>query len=172
MSSLSRNAVPLHRNPALRPGLAALATWLMESSYTPNAVGRISDFVAVEGTPTGCPELAAEDEAAATAVFCDGLDAVLPFTVEAWTFDDVFLDARMLADGAHPIPMRPLPPLAGGSPDAAPFEPTAADWDDYSRWSRELEARYAAAEAARTPSAAEVRAWLDANEHDRPALGA
>jgi hypothetical protein len=196
MSSLSRNAVPLHRNPALRPGLSALATWLMESSYTAHAVGRIFDFTAAEGTPTGCPELAPEDEAAATAVFCDALDAV-PYNSPAWDDESVILDTRMMASGTHPFPcgpepdgpdapdagmsrsaalgelirtgsVRAMPPLGGGSPDAAPFEPSEADWDDYSRWSRELDRRYAAAEASRIPTAAEMRAWYDANEDTRP----
>jgi hypothetical protein len=61
-----------------------------------------------------------------------------------------------------------LPPISGGSPDAQPFEPSRSDWDDYSRWARDLESRYAAAEASRVPTPAEVRAWLDANEHTRP----
>jgi len=34
-----------------------------------------------------------------------------------------------------------IAPIAGGSPEAEPFEPTAEDLADYSRWSAELDAR-------------------------------
>jgi hypothetical protein len=193
--SVSRATVPLHRNPALRPGLNALAEWLLDSDFNAHAIDGIIRYVGVNGTPTGCPHLPAEDEAAATAVFCDGLDLV-PYSAAAWDHDDVYLDAELLAAGTHPFPIGPEPPdapdagmsrsaalgellrtgsvralprMGGGSPEADPFEPSAADWDDYSRWARELEARYAAAEA-RTPTAGEVRAWLDAHEDDRPSF--
>jgi hypothetical protein len=198
MTNVSRGTVPIHRNPALQPGLAALVSWLLESDYSAHYIGRIFDYTAVQGTPAGCPELDPSDEYGASSVFCDALDLV-PYSAEAWSFDDVFLDARMLADGTHPLPFGPepdgpdapdagmsrsaalgelirtgsvraLPPIGGGSPEAVPFEPSPDDWADYSRWSRELEARYAAAEASRVPTAAEVRAWLDANEHDRPTV--
>jgi hypothetical protein len=195
MSNLSHRSVPLHRNPSLRPGLAALVEWLTEGDYTAHAIGRILDHTAVEGTPTGAPCLDPADEYGASSVFCDALDLV-PYSADAWSFDDVYLDARMLADGVHPFPFGPepdsadapdaprwsrsaalgellrtgsvraLPPLGGGSPEAEPFEPSQADWDCYSQWARELEARYAAAEAARTPTAAEVRAWYDTRENN------
>jgi hypothetical protein len=184
--SLAHRSVPLHRNPALRPGLAALVSWLLESDYNAHCIGRIFDYTAVEGTPTGCPELDPTDEYGANSVFCDALDLV-PYNAPAWDHDDVFLDAELLAAGTHPFPMpeppdapddgpharfpgvRALPRISGGSPAAEPFTPSQADWDDYSRWSRELEGRYAAAEA-RTPTAGEVRAWLDAHEDDRPSF--
>jgi hypothetical protein len=185
--SLSRRTVPLHRNPALRPGLAKLAEWLLDSDFNAHAIDGIIRYVGANGTPTGCPHLPAEDEAAATAVFMDGLDLV-PYSSAAWDHEDVYLDSAMLADGTHPFPLpeppdgpdapydgpharfpgvRALPRISGGSDEAEPFTPSQSDWDDYAEWSRELEARYAAAEA-RTPTAGEVRAWLDANEHTRP----
>jgi hypothetical protein len=56
-----------------------------------------------------------------------------------------------------------IPPIAGGSPEAEPFEPTAEDWTDYAEWSAGLDRRNAAALAGRTPTAAECRAWYDAH---------
>jgi hypothetical protein len=157
---MAHRGVPLHRNPTLRPGLAALVEWLMDSDFNAHAIGRIFDYVAVQGTPTGCPELPAEDEAPATAVFCDGLDAV-PYSSDAWTHDDVFLDAQMLADGTHPgpLPMEPpasadarngsvaaLPSISGGSPEAKPFEPSAEDLADFHAWREDLGRRRASAD--------------------------
>ena len=72
--------------------------------------------------------------------------------------------AELIATGRTAAP----PPISGGSPDAAPFEPSPADLQDYAEWSAELDRRHAAAEAGRTPTAAEVRAWLDCHAYDRP----
>lgn len=169
MSSIQHRSIPLHRNPALRPGLAALVEWLIEGSYSAHAIGRIFDYTAVEGTPTGCPELAPEDEYGASSVFCDGLDLV-PYSADAWHFDDVFLDARMLAEGTHPFPFQlcppdlepedfdgpdapddgpyarfpgVMPPIRGGSDEAESFQPSAEDLADYHAWSEDLDRRRA-----------------------------
>jgi hypothetical protein len=124
---LQSMSIPLHRNPALRPGLAALVEWLMESSYSAHAIGRIFDWTATQGTPTGCPELATEDEYGASSVFCDALDLV-PYSSDAWSDESIPLDVELLAMGVHPVPFQAIPPeledlepLSADAPDASPY---------------------------------------------------
>jgi hypothetical protein len=124
MATVSRNAVPLYRNPLFRPGLAALVEWLRDSEYSAHTTGRIFDYVAVNGTPTGCPELEPTDEAAATAVFCDGLDAV-PYSSEAWSDPGVYLDVDSILEAANPLPTEPPDDWPGEAPDASPSRSAA-----------------------------------------------
>jgi hypothetical protein len=68
-------SVPICRNPALRPGLAALVSWLQDQRYSSHAIGRIENYVAVHGTPAGIM-IEPQDEAPADEAFAEGLDAV------------------------------------------------------------------------------------------------
>lgn len=135
--------VPMYRNPSLRPGLAALDAWLQDGEYTENARGRIVAYTAANGTPTGCIELDPADEYGASSVFCDAMDLV-PYSSDAWSAPDVFLDVELLANGTHPFPMGPEEPerdLLGPGPillgpdDGGPDPEPADAPDDRRSWS-------------------------------------
>jgi hypothetical protein len=126
-------SIRMYVNPALRPGLDALLWWLMDHHYSRPAAESIVRHAGREGTPTGCPYLEAEDEDGATEAFVSALPAVPP-DAAAWDDESVLFDARMLADGVHPMPFPP-------EPDGPGYVPTAADLEDYARWAAELDAR-------------------------------
>jgi hypothetical protein len=158
MAILATPSIRLYRNPALKPGLAALVGWLLDHHYSSHAIGRIENFVAVHGTLAGSM-IDPEDEPAAEETFCAALPAV-PLDSAAWDRDSgVLFDVELLSRGIHPWPIPAvgdddraepddfaaaaledlaLPPVAGGSPDDE-SEPSEADWRDYSEWSEALE---------------------------------
>jgi hypothetical protein len=165
MSHCTARSIPMYRNPALHPGLAALVAWLLEQRYSSHAIGRIESFVAVHGTLAGSM-IEPEDEAEAEAVFVDALPAV-PLDSDAWDRDQaVTFDAVMLAAGNHPWPtpavgdddraapsdfdaamdsLEDLPaPVCGGAPR---YEPTPEDWASLRAWSEDLDRRRDAADS-------------------------
>jgi hypothetical protein len=143
-------SIPCYRNPAYRPGLAALVGWLLDHSYSSHAIGRIEAHVATTGTLAGSM-IEPEDEAGAEEAFTAALPAV-DLDSDAWDRDTgVLFDVAMLAEGNHPWPIvggpdddrdfdaamaaledlptangwTPLPPVSGGAPldgDRADFE--------------------------------------------------
>jgi hypothetical protein len=136
MASLLCPSVPYYRNDTFRPGLAALVAFLMERDYSSHSIGRIFDFVACNGTLEGSlVEL--EDMAETERTFVDALPAI-DFDNPCWggpdseDIDDV--DAILS-----------LPAIAGGAPeDLEPaFDPSQSDWEDYSQWAADLDARRA-----------------------------
>jgi hypothetical protein len=158
MASLLCPAVPYYRNPQYRPGLAALVEFLMRHDYITLDRWRIYDHVAVHGTLEGSA-IEPSDMAQAEAVFVHALPAVEPDS-EAWDRDtSLIMDVELLLRGEHPFPiptvgdddragpddfdratdaLADLPlllPISGG----APFEPGAADWDDYREWADRLD---------------------------------
>jgi hypothetical protein len=185
-------------SPSLSAAIGALGRHLDAAGYTPYSRDRIVAAAVASGTPTACDDLCDEDEAEANEVWVENLPEVPYSSSAWDADQSVPLDVELLSMGVHPFPVADeppdgpdapdygmsrsaalgelircghisaLPPISGGSPDAGSFQPSQSDWDDYAAWSRTLEARYAAAESARVPTAAEVRAWLDANEHTRP----
>jgi hypothetical protein len=168
MSHSTTTSVPLYCNPALRPGVAALAEWLRDHDYSAYAAERVLNHVAATGCLATAAYLDREDEAEATEVFVEALPEV-PADSERWDRPDAFLDVPMLLDGTHPAPFGPepddadrsipadavlvppvledlgaaLPPIAGGSPDDGPeFIPSDADWEDYRGHFDRAEPRY------------------------------
>jgi hypothetical protein len=161
MSHCTAHSIPLYRNPAYRPGLAALVGWLLEQRYSSHAIGRIEGHVAVHGTLAGSM-IEPEDEAAAEEAFVEALDAV-PGNSDAWDRPDAFLDVESLLEPRGAVPDEPpagdrsippdavimppelddyLPcvtPISGGAPE--PFQPSEADWRDYHEWSEDLDRR-------------------------------
>jgi hypothetical protein len=164
-------SIPLYCNPALRPGLAALAEWLRERDYSAYAAERVLGHVAATGCLATAAYLDREDEEAATEAFVAALPDVAGDS-PAWDRDDVFLDVEMLRAGTHPAPFGPepdgpddgdrsipagtvlvppvledmaaaLPPISGGSPDddGPEFIPSPEDLQDYGRWSEDLDRR-------------------------------
>jgi hypothetical protein len=127
----------MYRNPQLKPGLAALATWLIENHYSSHAIGRVQAFVAVNGTLAGAPMLEPADEPEAEEAFTAALPAVA-LASDAWDRDQsVLFDTEMLVEG-HPWPIpaqgdddRTVPP-PGIDPE--PYEPTAEDDAAYRAW--------------------------------------
>jgi hypothetical protein len=95
----------MYRNPALRPGLAALVAWLLEQRYSSHAIGRIEGHVAVHGTLAGSM-IDPEDEAAAEEAFVGGLDAV-PGDSDAWGRPDTFLDVESLLEPRGAVAIEP-----------------------------------------------------------------
>jgi hypothetical protein len=65
------------------------------------------------------------------------------FEIDSATREIAEIDAWFADQATHAVPSQSdvawlndnpsLPPIAGGAPE--PFEPSAADWDDYARWS-------------------------------------
>jgi hypothetical protein len=96
MSIVHTPSVPLYRNPAYRPGLAALVAWLLDQRYSSHAIARIESHVAVHGTLAGSM-IEPDDEAAAEEAFVEGLDAV-PGDSDAWDRPDAFLDVESLLE--------------------------------------------------------------------------
>jgi hypothetical protein len=153
--------IRLDVNPHVAVALDQLGVLLDDYGYSAHAKARIWAYTAQNGTPTGCRYLDREDEADASMVFEESLPAV-PYDSEAWDKEDVFLDARMLAAGTHPLPFgegpdapdgdpqvrfagieslaerMSLPPVSGGAPE---FIPSAADLQEYGVWSEELDRR-------------------------------
>jgi hypothetical protein len=155
-------------NPQIARAAAELGILLDDYHYSPHARDRIVRYTIAHGTPTGCPELDREDESDASAVFESELEPI-EFSSDAWDRDGgVYLDVPMLIDGTHPTPFgtepagpdsdrsiptvglvppvledlaAALPPIAGGSEEAEPFEPGPDDLADYGRWSEALERR-------------------------------
>lgn len=72
------------------------------------------------------PDERAALERAAIEAECDRRDAVDPPAA-----DDRF--------GWLTFVVGDLPPISGGAPE--PFEPSPADWEDYARWSEDLDSR-------------------------------
>ena len=120
MSILHAPSIPMYRDPAFRPGLAALVEFLVARNYSAHAVGRIFDHVATTGTVAGAEPLDAEDEAGAEAAFVDALPAI-SFDAEAWDRPDAFIDAESLlaASPRRRIPRDAVivPPELGGEDD-------------------------------------------------------
>jgi hypothetical protein len=129
-------SVPMDRNPALRPGLAALIGWLLDHSYSSHMIGRIEGHAAVHGTLAGSL-IEPEDEPAAEEAFISALP-VVGNDSPAWDDPSVFLDAEtLLAGGYVHVPLEALVP-----PELEP-EPFAPSEED--------EAFLAALEAAAVP---------------------
>jgi hypothetical protein len=84
------------------------------------------EFDAIHYEVSDPAERAALEQAAISAE-CDRRDAVDPPAAH-----ERFAWLTLVSD---------LPPIAGGSPDAEPFEPSPADWEDYARWSTDLDSR-------------------------------
>ena len=106
MRHSTRSAIPIHRNPTLRPGLAALVEFLVDHHYSARAILAIEGFTAVNGTPTGCEHLEPDDEAGATDAFTDALEPVLGDS-PAWDDPGVFLDLDSLLEPRGTCPIGP-----------------------------------------------------------------
>jgi hypothetical protein len=152
--------IPISVNPQLAAAALELGLALEDLGYSRHHIDLIIRHAAAAGTLAGSP-VDREDEAVAEAAFVEALDAMapVPYDSPAWDREDVFFDAEMLAAGNHPWPIPvdsddgradpddfdramdaladlPLPlPISGG----APFEPGAADWDDYREWADRLD---------------------------------
>ena len=157
--------VPMYVSPERGEALRQLDILLEDYDYSPTARAEVLEYVAREGTPSGCPSLDPEDEADAEMVYVGSLGDV-PYDSPAWHRDrGVTFDAALLAKGIHPwpVPVTPGPddrsvppdadlvppealdladmglaPIAGG---ADPFEPTEQDWADYREWAEECDRR-------------------------------
>jgi hypothetical protein len=174
--SLARCSVPFDRNPQLKPGLAALVTWLIDASYSSHAIGRIQRYVAVHGTLAGSI-VEPEDEAGAEEAFTGAIEPV-PLDSDAWDREDVFMDAGLLWRGEHPLPFGPEPDGDPDAPDANPHlrfpgnlslalrravppisggAPLDGDRADFEAWLEQVDRPYPPDD----DRAAEVRAWYN-----------
>lgn len=105
-------AIPLHRNPALLPGVVAVMAWLLEQNYGQwhrEAIGR---YAHIHGELNGTVDagwLDHEDLETAEAVFIEALPEV-PGDDLAWTNPAVYLDADSLAEAWDKA--RSIPPTA------------------------------------------------------------
>ena len=134
-------------DPSTRLALANLRSHLVaEGDYSPRAITAIIAHVAAEGTVYDAPYLYPAEVDILTEVYTrgfvevpyddpawghlDGIDAVVPPAPdEAYATGDAYW-AEMMAAG---ILRSPLPPIAGGSIDPEPFQPTPEDWAEYGR---------------------------------------
>jgi hypothetical protein len=118
----------MYRNPALRPGLAALVAWLLEQRYSSHAIGRIENHVAVHDMLAGSM-IEPDDEAAAEATFVEGLD-VVPGDSDAWDRPDAFIDVESLLEPRRAVAA--VPPAEGRSIPASAvlMPPELVDGDD------------------------------------------
>jgi hypothetical protein len=159
--------IPLHRNPALRPGLAALTAWLMNECYSSYAVGRIFDHMAVHGTLAGCMLLDPRDEAGAEEAFVNGLAAV-SMESSAWDREQgVYLDVELMAAGTHPCPVALTPPELEDLDDFdGPDGPDAAWYHPSSPNHPALRAAGLAPISGGSPEPSEAD-WLDYSEWSR-----
>jgi hypothetical protein len=125
--------IPLDVNPQVAVALEPLGILLDDYHYSAHARARILAYTAREGTPSGCPELDAEDEHDCEMVYVEAFGPV-PYDDPAWDDETMCLDVGLLARGVHPWPIP-----AVGDDDRA--EPTEDDLADYGRWSEELDRR-------------------------------
>jgi hypothetical protein len=118
-------SVPLYRNPAPRPGLAALVGWLLEQRYSSHAIGWIESHVAVHGTLAGSL-MEPEDEAAAEEAFVEGQDAV-PGDSDAWNRPDACIDVESLLEPRRAAAVEPRAGDRSIPADAAIMPPELTD---------------------------------------------
>ena len=142
----STMAVPMDRNPALRPGLAALVGFLLDKDYSAHAVDRILGHVGATGCLATAEYLDREDEEAATEAFVEAL-AAIPYDAEAWDEPDAYIDAESILEA---IDRRRIPRGAVLIPPEleSEYEPTAEDLAEYGHWLEGLDREQVAAMAA------------------------
>jgi hypothetical protein len=136
----------MDRNPALRPGLAALVGFLMDEDYSTHAIDRVLGHVGATGCLAAAEYLDPEDEEAATEAFVDALAAV-PYGAEAWDKPDVYIDAESILEA---IDRRRIPRDAILiPPELEPeYEPTAEDLAEYGHYLEGLDREQVAAMVA------------------------
>jgi hypothetical protein len=134
----------MDRNPAYRPGLVALVTWLIENQYSTHAIEHIEGFVAAHGTLAGSM-IEPEDQAVAEAVFVEALPAV-PLDAESWRDPGVYIDAPSILEAAD---RRRIPRGAILiPPELDEYEPSAEDLAEYGAWLETLDREHVAAMVA------------------------
>lgn len=137
--STTTRGVPFHRNPELVPAVNALSTTLFGAGYHEYAREKIVRLAWITGDPTASVELCDEDEAEAVDAWIEGLPEV-PYSSDAWSVPDVFLDVELMANGTHPFPMGPEQPerdplgpgpfILLGPDDGGPMDPEDLDGPD------------------------------------------
>jgi hypothetical protein len=139
-------SIPMARNPALRPGLAALAEFLRDKDYSTHAIDRVLGHVGATGCLATAAYLDREDEAEATEVFIGALPEV-PDDSQAWSKPDVFIDVESLIEA---LARRRIPRDAILlPPELEPeYEPTAEDLADFGHWLEGLDREQVAAMVA------------------------
>lgn len=138
-----------------QPALRALDAWLEDQSYSAHCRERIVRHVAHHDELAGAVisgHLDPEDEEVATEIFAESLPAV-DRDHPSWDDPSVWLDVETLLECGRPVRIETLPPIAGGSPAAEPYVPSAEDLEDYRAWAEDLDRReeIRQAEARRNP---------------------
>jgi hypothetical protein len=153
MSIVHTPSVPLYRNPAYRPGLAALVAWLLDQRYSSHAIARIESYVAVHGTLAGSM-IEPEDEAAVEEAFVEGLDAV-PGDSDAWDRPHAFVDVESLLEPRRAVAAEPPAEDRSIPADAVLMPPEVADdlEDDLARFEAEHPVPAARPETSPAPGA-------------------